>query len=241
MEKMTKYFAIALAMTCSCAPIASAAMAPACVAGTLSDYIALGSGGCYIGNDQLSSFQALSVLAGSTAIAPVGVTVTPGGSDANPTLLFNLTSAARSNAVNDLRFTYQIGGNNVTGSMIALANTSVTADGAVTYARNLCEAGRFGSDGVSGCTGTAAQLVALNSGSDATTFPGVSFLHVSDDFTVDGGLSGSASGGQFIDQFTASAAGSKVPEPTMIPVLVVGMALAFYWKRRSVAGVVNNL
>lgn len=236
-----KSFATALAVTWSFATIASAGMAPACASGTLSDYIALGSGGCFIGNDQLNNFQALSVLAGSTAIAPNSVRVTPGGSDANPSLTFSLTAAVPSNAVDDLRFTYRIGGANVTGSMITLSHGSVANDGAVSYAQNICAGGVFGPDGASGCTGAPAQLAVVNGGSDQSTFGGFSFLKISDDLTLDGGLSGSASGAQLLDQFTASAAGPPVPEPGMLPALVVGVALTAYWKRRSRAGVAKKI
>lgn len=236
-----KDFAICLAVMCSFAPVAAAGMAPACATGTLSSYIALGSGGCFIGNDQVNNFQALSVLAGASAIAPGSVTITPGGSDTNPSLSFSLSSTVSSNLINDLRFTYQIGGNKLSSSTITLSNTSFTGDGVVTYGQNICAGGVFGADGVSGCTGVASSLAVANSGSDQSIFGGVSFLRITDNFTLDGGLAGSASGGQFLDQFTAAAAGSSVPEPAMLPVLAVGVALLLYWKRRRVAGAVNHI
>jgi hypothetical protein len=236
-----KRIGLGVAVLCAIANIAAAAMSPACVSGTLTSYIALGSGGCFIGNDQISNFQTLSNLAGAQAISPAGVTVTPSGSDANPSLIFDLTSTAAIGAPTEAIFTYQLNANNVTASMITLSGTNVTADGGVTDAQNLCLAGSFGPDGVSGCTGTATSLVALNNGSDQTSFSGVPFLHISDDLTIDAGLDGSASGAHFVDQFTASAAGSAVPEPGMFPALLVSMALVIYCKRKSVMGLVKNI
>ena len=232
-----KAFALGVAILSSFAQIAAAAMTPACVPGTLTDYIALGSGGCYIGNDQLNSFQTLSNLAGATPISPASISVTPSGSDTNPTLTFNLNSTAPTGSPTEVRFTYRVGGTNITGSSITLSGTSVTGDGGVTDAQNICRGGTFGADGISGCTGTPSSLVVLNSGADATTFPGVGFLKITDDLTIDAGLSGTASGAHFVDQFTASA----VPEPSMIPVLLSGLGLAAYFKRRSVVGAVSKI
>lgn len=236
-----KAFALGVAILGSLAHIAAAAMTPACVSGTLTDYIALGSGGCYIGNDQLNTFQTLSNLAGATAISPANITVTPSGSDTNPTLTFNLNSTAQSGSPTEVRFTYRVAGTNITGSSITLSGTTVTGDGGVTDAQNICQGGLFGADGVSGCTGTPSSLVVLNSGTDSTTFAGVGFLKISDDLTVDAGLSGTASGAHFVDQFTASAAGSAVPEPSMLPVLLSGLGLVAYFKRRSVVGAVSKI
>ena len=236
-----KRIGLGIALLCSFANIAAAAMTPACVPGTLTSYISLGAGGCYIGNDQVSGFQPLSAFSGASAISPDAVAVTPSGSDANPTLMFDLTSTAQVNTPTETRFTYLLTANNITGSTISISGSTAGGDGGVTYAQNLCGAGVFAADGVSGCTGADSSLVVLNSGSDQITFPGVSFLHISDDLTIDAGLAGSASGAHFVDQFTVGAGGSAVPEPGMFPVLLLSMAAVLYWKRQSVAGLVRNI
>lgn len=202
-----------------------------CAAGTLTNYIALGTGGCTIGIDTVSNFQTLSGITGSTAISLNTIQVTPSGGSTNPTLTFSTT--AQTAGLLEAIFSYRISGNSFTGSLVTLSNTTSTGDGSSTYIQNLCGNGVFGSNGVSGCTGpTQGPLVVVSSGSDSTTFAGPSFLTVADDFTLDGGPSGTASGGTFVDRFTATNA-SAVPEPGTIVATTLGFALLFTLKLRS--------
>lgn len=217
---------------------AFAAIAPAgwaasiCAPGTLATYVALGSSGCNIGTDTFSNFQMLSGITGALAIAPANISLTPSGDSATPLLTFNTT--AQTSAILEAIFTYRLSGASFTGSTIALSNTSASGGGVVTHIQNLCGAGTFGIDGVSNCTGTTfGPLVAVSSGSDQTTFAGVPFLNITDDFTLDGASGGSASGGTFADRFTAVAAPSAVPEPGTILITSLGAALLVTLKLRS--------
>jgi hypothetical protein len=80
----------------------------------------------------------------------------------------------------------------------------------VTDIQNYCAGGTFGPDGVTGCAAVTSALVTLDGiqQTDSASFAGVSLLSITDDFTLDGGLGGSASGGSFTDQFTAVGFGS---------------------------------
>ena len=195
--------------------------APICTSGSLSSYIALGVTGCTIGTDTISNFQTLSGITGSVAISPALLTVAPSGGSANPTLTFNTT--ATTSAILEAIFTYRIAGASFTGSMINLSNTNFTGNGVVTDIQNLCGAGTFSSNGVSGCSGTTlGPLVSVFSGPDQTSFTGKSFLSVTDDFTIDGSGGGTASGGTFADQFTAVPTASSAPEPSTILITSLG-------------------
>jgi len=202
-----------------------------CSSGTLATYVALGSTGCNIGTDTFSNFGTLSGITGAMAIPAGAISVAPSGTSTDPTLTFN-TTAATSNILEAI-FTYRISGNSFTSSMITLSNTTSSGGGVASHIQNLCGGGTFGPDGVSGCSGTSlGPLVAISSGSDMATFSGRSFLTVTDDFTLDGGLGGSASGGTFVDKFTATNA-SAVPEPGTIVITTLGVALLFTLKSRS--------
>ena len=184
-----------------------------CSPGTLAGYIALGAGGCMIGADTVGSFRILTGISGATPISATAVMITPSGTSAAPVLTFDLSATALTGSVLESIFNYRILGSGFTGSMILGSNSSTTGDGVATDIQNLCGGGSFGPDGVSGCTGVnLTPLAVISPDSDKTTFAPVSFLSVTDDLTLDGGLAGSASGGRFVDRFTASSV-STVPEP----------------------------
>ena len=221
-----------LTVVISLASIAVAGTAaPLCIPGTLASYVALGPGGCMIGTDTISTFQTLSGITGSVAILPALVSITPSGASNNPALTFNTSSTT--GAILESIFTYRLSGASFTGSMINLSNTSFTGNGVVTDIQNLCGSGTFGSDGVSGCTGTTlGPLVSAYSGPDQTTFAGKSFLSVTDDFTIDGSAGGTATGGTFQDQFTAIPVASGVPEPGTMFITSLGGGLFFVLRQR---------
>jgi hypothetical protein len=124
-------------------------------------------------------------------------------------------------------FNYAISGPAFTMETITLSGSSETVDGAVTDTQNYCAGGQFGPDGVTGCTGSATGTLLTFDGvqnTDQTPFAGPTLLSITDDFVLDGGTAGSASGGTFQDQFSATSA---VPEPNgafLLPAAVLVFA-----------------
>jgi len=212
-----KHFLLLAAMAVLSSRLCSAAP---CASGSLSSYVALGTGGCTLGGNTLFNFQILSGTAGATPIAPGDVTIAPLGGTFDPGIDVSLTQTAASGTLLESLFTYQIAGNSFVGSSLTLANSSETADGAVTDIQNFCAGGAFGPDGVTGCSGFAGSLLTLDGlqNHDSASFSPTGLLSITDDFTLDGGLQGSASGGSFTDRFTAT------PEPGTF--LITGLALA---------------
>ena len=132
-------------------------------------------------------------------------------------------------------FTYKISGPAFTMDMITLSGGSETADGGVSDIQNYCVGGSFGPDGVTGCNGSASGTLLTLDGvqnTDNTSIASVSLLSITDDFVLDGGLAGTASGVAFADQFTATST-STVPEPGVFPLTSAGLVLLVSWKFRS--------
>jgi hypothetical protein len=217
-------------------PIQAAFGGPICTSGTLAGYEALGAGGCSIGAVTVASFGAVSGSAGATAIDPTVVAITPGGGTTNPELTFSVDLTATTPSLLEAIFTYAISGPAFTMDTITLSNSSETADGAVTDIQNYCIGGHFGPDGVTGCTGAVSgALLALDGiqNTDQTTILGVTQLSITDDFTLDGGTAGSATGGIFADQFTSTSTTTVTPEPGGFLLTASGLALAAIRKFRS--------
>ena len=187
--------------------IAQSGSAAPCGQGTLASYILLGAGGCSIQGATFSSFQALSPITGATLSAPENVTVTPIDSPGNPGLTIQMSAFALSNGIREARFRYQVSASGITQSSISLTNTASSGDGAIYLIQDYCLNGTFGQDGVSGCTGMPGRQLSLNSGPSQAAFGSASLVNVTNDFTLDGGQSGSASGGTITNQFVATGPG----------------------------------
>jgi hypothetical protein len=194
------------------------------VDGTLASYIALGASGCTIRTSTLSDFHILSGQAFASPIDPGKVSITPLAGVPDPEFKAAFSATAGAGMLAEAIFTYRISGNLYSGSSINLAGSVVTNDGTVTDVQNVCAGGSFGPDGLSNCTGTSETLTVVSNGKDQATFPSAAFLNVTDDFTLDGGMAGSASGGSITDRFTA------VPEPLTFLITALGLALALAWK-----------
>jgi hypothetical protein len=197
-----------------------ASAAPVCVDGTLASYEALGSTGCTIGGNTLASFTTVSGTTGATEIDPTLVTIDPLGGTANPSLTFLVDQSASAGMLFETIFDYVISGPAYTAESITLSASSETVDGAVTDLQNFCADGLFGPDGVTGCPGSPGSLLTLDGvqNMDQTAFANPHLLNITDDFTVDGGTAGTASGGTFVDQFT-------VPEPATWLLTAAGFLL----------------
>lgn len=217
--------------------MAAAALGSAtpCVNGSLASYIALGSGGCTIGSNTLFGFQTVDGIAGATVIGTMNLAIAPSGGTASFGFTATTSQTAGAGSLIESIFTYQISGNSYIGSSIALSGSSESADGAVTDIQNYCAGGGFGPNGVTGCTGVPGTLVTLDGvqQTDLASFSGVSLLSVTDDFTLDGGLAGSAAGGSFTNQFTAQAAVSAVPEPFVFALTGLGLAVGMLLRRKT--------
>lgn len=198
--------------------------AATCGSASLASYLVLGSGGCTIGSETLSNFQIVSGQAGATAIAPGSLSLGPGGGGSDVSLTFTTNQTANTGSLLEAIFTYEISGASFTSSAISLMNSSETVDGAVAEIENFCAGGSFGPDGVTGCTGTAGSLLTLDGfqNSDQSSITPTPFVNVTNDFTLDGGTAGSASGGVFTNTFTATTA---IPEPCSLLLSVLGVGL----------------
>ncbi len=193
----------------------------ACTNGSLASYIGLGSSGCSIGANTLFDFQIVSGISGATPIAPGEVSIMPSGGEFSPGITASVSQMAGANTQLELLFTYQISGTSYVGDAIRLSGSSESGDVAVTDIQNVCAGGTFGPDGVTGCTGVAGSLLTLDGvqNQDSTVLGPATFLSVTDDFTLDGGLMGSAAGGTIGDRFSA------VPEPFTYLLTALGLAL----------------
>jgi PEP-CTERM motif-containing protein len=200
-----------------------------CGMGSLASYVVLGTAGCSIGANTLSNFVVLSGTAGATPILSADVTITPIGNSDKPGINAVANVTATAGTLLETFFTYQISGQFYVSDSIALAGSTQSGDGAVTDVQNFCAGGTFGPDGVTGCNGSPGSLTALNGvqNRDSTSLGPAAFLSVTDDFTIDGGLTGLASGGNISDQFAA------VPEPATVLLVAIGFALALGLKSRS--------
>lgn len=201
-----------------------------CSSGTLASYIALGSGGCSIGNNTLFDFHVLAGTAGNTEINPSSVTITPVGGSFNPglTISVHVTSSAPLGS-NELMFDYEVEGTTYVGEVMTLSGASEPADGGVTDTINYCANGTFNSTGVLGCPGLTGgtNLVDGVVNKDTFTFNGTFLLSLTDDLVITAGASAPASGGTILDQLTS------VPEPTSYLMIGLGILIALSGKLRS--------
>lgn len=204
------WLAFLLAPICSGAP---------CVSSSLATYISLGSTGCTVSNNTFSDFVIRSPIAGATAVAPSSVTINPTGGTSDPGLDTSVVATASAGNLLQVFFSYRISGSSYTNAAIGLFNSTSTGDGGVTGITDFCAGGTFGPGGVSGCTGTAGNLVTLAGlqNTDSRNFGAVSFLTITDDFTLDGGIRGTATGGRLSNRFSA------VPEPVTYLLAAAGL------------------
>lgn len=202
--------------------------ASTCTNGTLADYIALGSGGCTIGVDTISNFQVASGIAGATPISPFDISISASGSGLNLSLTVSVDQTAAANSELEALFSYQLSGGSFVGESSTLSGASETGDGAVTDIENVCAGGMFAPGMPTGCTGMSATLTTLDGvqNQNSTNFPARTFFDVFTDLTLDGGLSGSASGATVTNTY------SGVPEPFTSSLTILGLALGLAAKLR---------
>jgi len=206
--------------------------APVCVSGTLSSYIALGSGGCMIGTNVFSHFSETSFLTGATNISPLSLTVTPLGGTTDPALMFSGNLTASNGQLLDALINYVISGNSFTSDTITLANTSSTGNGAVTDIQNFCRNGNFLAPtfvmGCPGGEGPGSPLLVLGNGSDQSNLT-ATMLGITHNLTLDSGGTGTASGANVTDRFVATA---STPEPSTEVFLLSGLIAVVVLRRK---------
>jgi hypothetical protein len=197
--------------------------ATTCTSGSLSSYISLGSAGCSIGSDTLSNFAILPGITGVTELGGGSVQISVSGGSFTPSLTFSTNQTVSAGEVLESIFTYDISGASFTSSAISLSGASETVDGGVTEIENYCAGGTFGPDGVSGCSGTGGTLLNLDGvqNTDQSTLGPVTSLQITNDFTLNSGTAGTASGGVFTNSFTSV---TTTPEPASL--LCAGLGLA---------------
>ena len=99
---------------------ASAAIA---VPDTLTNYIALGSGGATIGSTLFSDFMILPLQLGATAINPNSILVTPLNLAGNVGFQFSLNQTATANQIFELRLGYKVSNSFISGATTALGGS----------------------------------------------------------------------------------------------------------------------
>jgi hypothetical protein len=195
-----------------------------CGPGSLQDYIDLGTTGCSFGGALFSNFYIAPGQFFATPIAPGAVQVTP---VAPASLAFTLSQSAMAGELFESFFHFSIDapGLGLPMATIALSATAF-GDGAAIAALDVCAGVFLDPSAPLGCTGTSASAIAVETEfisipSGSASFPGIAptFFDVFADFTIDGGLSGSAS----IDSATAQV--TVVPEPGTVTLLLAGCAL----------------
>lgn len=217
--------------------------APICVTDTLSNYVALSSGGCMVGTTVLANFSSLTLPNGSTQIPLSSILVTPLNVAGSPGLQFGLNVNAPSGGAQDALFGYKVTAGSITGASLTSTGFSATGNsGTALAAKNLCLGGNFAPGTIAGCsTGSTRALsnvviagaVPFSQLTDATTFPSVSSLGVVDNFVADSGGTGTAAiAGTVTNSFTAS--GAPVPEPATMLLFSAGLCGLVFWRRRVV-------
>jgi hypothetical protein len=181
-------------------------LAAPCISSTLTNYVALGAGGCSIGGTTFNNFTLLTPV--FSPISASSVTLAPSGIGFAITL--NTTAAAGQTFQS--AFSFNLSGGSFTGANVMLTGSTVSPDGVNTLV------GEF-------TPGGAVILSDIGDGfpvlSDGVSFGATSAILATLDFVVDGGTGGSASLNGGSAQFVGAS--SAVPEPSSV---WIGVAVA---------------
>ena len=207
----------------------SGSAAPLCVTGSLTSFIALGSGGCEVGDLQFFGFASLTAPPGSTALAPGAITVSPNTSG-GPGLLFTLSGANSSSvAILDARLGFDVtpvagARNRISDSTLTQNGGTATGSGGVTGVETICVGSAITATGA--CPGTLASrnlgtfaIAGLTGTTDNLVFGPTGLAGIVGDFSAGGGPNGTAA----VTSFGINISESAVPEPATV--LLTGCAL----------------
>ena len=212
--------------------VAPVLAAPVCSSQSLSDYIALGAGGCTVDGVTFNNFVEVAPLfSGATQITSSSVTLTPiaGSGGIGFALSSGASITADTSDLLELWFGFRaMGTGGLTGNTLLLGTPTVSGDGAITIVEDKCLDGTFSSPS-SGCSGVlVTQIVfAIEGDSElqaAATFAAASFFDVFVDLVIDGGTNGSAQLGPQLSEVRVAGNGSTaVPEPPTIASLALAL------------------
>jgi hypothetical protein len=205
-----------LVLVVACVIVQAAAWGAPCVVGTVASYLALGAGGCTIGDKLFNDFS-FTASQGGGAVAPgaAGITVTPVlGTEIG--LQFNSLWAAGSGAFVDTTIDFDVaviggGAMLIDDASTVQSSGGFTGTGAATVSEGLC--------GPTPCSITTMNTFTINTAgttklSDHIVFTSRGSVHAVKDIGVSGGVSGSGTLSQVVDTFS-----QVVPEPTSILLL----------------------
>lgn len=226
---------------------ATHATAAACVTASLSDYVALGPGGCTIGGLSFESFSVVSPLApGNVAVSPAAVTLTPVLGADGPRLAWSSGTplAAGPGSLLQLWFGFR-----TTGAALASGDTlllggpgappAVSGDGAITLIEDLCLDGLFASPS-QGCAGSALTQIDFAIAGDqelesTQNFAVSSFFDVFFDLVIDGGTAGQSMLGPQLGEYRIAANGTRpLAEPALPALAAIALAALAMLSRRRV-------
>jgi hypothetical protein len=205
------------------------AAAPACLPGSLSDYLALTTEGCMLGTRTVSDFELGELTAGSELIPASSILVTPSVMGLRESLLF--TSGATAPAGSILEsvslFRVQTPTSVPQRATLTLAGAQATPDAVVLAIADLCFSGEF-TGGT--CTGMTQSLLAVVT--DSTNVAALSLLfgpvaqfQARLDAVLDAGLGGTAT------LTSAELRFETVPEPSTVSSITAGILAVLVYRR----------